>query len=666
MPAGPRATAAAALVWAGAVACVAGLVVQRLWLALTWNRCVDGLVLALVSFGLAVLLQCARSMPLATALACVWAVALVWFAGVLPVLAVALLGVAACALGGLLLGDDDDALLALPVGLVLIGGLAGWTLHWPIHRAWVYVPLLAAACVLRRGALRRAFVAARAGWRSAIADSPRLAAVAVLALGLASVGTWLPTMQADDLAYHLGLPSQLQRYAAYAPDPAQQIWALAPWLGDVLQAIAQVIARREARGALDALWLLLVAGTAWRLARRVGADAAAAWLAVALCASLPLLAALLSSMHTELPATALLLACALAIVDARGDRLLAGTTLCAGLVALKFGSAVSALVLVAWALVHARGRVDWKRMPVALALFGVLAGSNYAYAWQATGNPLFPLFNQVFASPLLPPAQLADPRWHAGFGIGLPWSITFDTDRYLEAAGGGFGFVLVALGGAWLVALARRETRALALVASIVLLLPLLPMQYARYAFPGLVLLLPALVVAVVRSLGARGAACVLLGICALDFTFQANATWLLQVNTLRKLTGNMDGAGEAFRRYAPERTLIAELRRRDDGDSIVLALDPQAPFIAELARRGRSVSHYAPALERARIAADADASGVGWRTLIRDVDARWLLLRPGHLGDAQREALDALGAQRVAAAGAAELWSVEPARSDP
>ncbi|HEY6941575.1 hypothetical protein [Dokdonella sp.] len=666
MPAVARATAAAALVWTGVIACAAGLVLHRLWLALTWNRCVDGLVLALVSFGLATLLRRVRAMSLATAFACVWAAALVWFAGVLPVLAVALVGAGACALGGLLLGDDDDALLALAVGLVVIGGLAGWTLQWPIHRAWVYVPLLVAACILRSAALRRGFVAVRAGWRTAVAESPRLAAVAMLALGLASVGAWLPTMQADDLAYHLGLPSQLQRHAAYAADPEQQIWALAPWLGDVLQAIAQVIARREARGALDALWLLVVAGAVWRLARRVGADVAAAWLTLALCASLPLLAALLGSMHTELPATALLLACALAIVDARGDRLLAGAALCAGLVALKFGSAVSALVLVVWALARARGRVDWTRMPVALVLFAALAGSNYAFAWQATGNPLFPLFNQVFASPLLPPTQLADPRWHAGFGFALPWSITFDTDRYLEAADGGFGFVLVALGGAWLLALARRETRALALVASVVLLLPLLPMQYARYAFPGLVLLLPALVVAAARSLGARGAACVVLATCALDVAFQANGTWLLQVNTLRKLAGNMDGASEALRRYAPERTLIAELRRRDDGDSVVLALDPQAPYIAELARRGRSVSHYAPALERARMAADASGDDAGWQALIRGVDARWLLLRPEHLGDAQRAALAALGARRVATAGAAELWSVDASRGAP
>jgi hypothetical protein len=673
MPASRRPIAAAALVWAGVAACAVGFVVHRSWLDLPWKRAGDGLVLALGALAAALLLRRLRAMPFATALALVWALALVRFAGVSPVLSVALLGAAACAIGSVLAGPRDPV-IALPVGLALIGGVAGWTLSWPVHHAWVHAALLGAMCVWRRAALRDGLGRARLGWRAAVAASPSLAAVAVFALGLASVGAWLPTMQADDLAYHLALPSQLQRDAAYLADPARQIWALAPWLGDVLQGIAQVVAQREARGALDALWLLVAAAATWRLARRVDADAATAWLAVALCASLPLLAALLGGMHTELPTTALLLAGALLVVEAQGgaapepgvDRLFAGAVVCAGLVALKFGSAVCALVLVGWSLARARTRIPWARLPAALALFALLAGSSYVAAWRTTGNPLFPLFNQVFRSPLLPAEQLVDPRWHAGFGIGLPWSITFDTDRYLEAVDGGFGFVLVALAGAWLIALAAGRTRALAVVASIMLFVPLLPMQYARYAFPGLVLLVPALAVATVHALGQRVATRLLLSLCVANLAFQANAHWLLGVNTLRKLVGHLDGASEALRRYAPERTLVAELRRRDDGDSIVLALDPRAPWVAELGRRGRSVAHYAPALERARIVADDDASGAAWQALIRGTGARWLLSRTDGSSDAQRAALAALGARRIARAETAQLWEIEPVQATP
>jgi hypothetical protein len=276
---------------------------------------------------------------------------------------------------------------------------------------------------------------------------------------------------------------------------------------------------------------------------------------------------------------------------------------------------------------------------------------------------MLPLFNHVFRSTVLAPVQLDDLRWHAGFGIELPWSITFDTEHYLEAWNGGFGFFLVALAGAWLLALLRPQTRGLALAGSAILLLPMLPMQYARYGFPGLVLLLPALLVALRSSLGERWATRCLVALCALNLSFQANANWLLHVNSVRKIVGSGGNADEVLRRYAPERMLIADLRRRDDGDSIVLAMDDRSTVFAELGVRGRTVSHYAPALEAQRIEAAADASGALWEKLIVKLDARWLLLRPEHLGVAEKAGLARLGATRVSTVAEAELWAVGDAR---
>lgn len=224
MPASRRSIAAAALVWAGVAACAAGFILHRCWLDLPWKRAADSLLLALGAFAAALVLRRLRAMSLATAFALVWALALAWFAGVLPMLSVALLGATACAIGGVFAGPRDPS-IALPVGLALLGGVAGWTLSWPVHHAWVHVPLLGAVCVWRRTALRDDLAGACVGWRAAVAASPSLAAAAVFAVGLASVGAWLPTMQADDLAYHLALPSQLQRDAAYLADPALQIWA---------------------------------------------------------------------------------------------------------------------------------------------------------------------------------------------------------------------------------------------------------------------------------------------------------------------------------------------------------------------------------------------------------------------------------------------------------
>ncbi|TZF90343.1 hypothetical protein, partial [Cognatilysobacter lacus] len=247
------------LVEAGLLACVAGLFVHRMWQAVPLARVGEMLLLAVFWCLLAWLVRRVARVRLAEAIGIVGLAALCVMAGPLPVLATLLLGAGAVAIGTLLV---DDMATAFVVGCALIAGGLGWLLPLPVHRAWIYAPLLVAAVVLRRRVVRTALVDAACGLRVAVDASPRIAAAAMLALGLASAGAWLPTLQYDDLAYHLGLPWQLLRNGRYALDASHQVWAMAPWAGDVLQGIAQVLARGEARVALDAAWLVASAALA--------------------------------------------------------------------------------------------------------------------------------------------------------------------------------------------------------------------------------------------------------------------------------------------------------------------------------------------------------------------------------------------------------------------
>jgi len=648
-----------ALVYAGLAACGVGLLLHRLWLDVPGARLAEQIVMATVAAALAWPLQRHGRMSWATALAWVWLAALAWFAGLPALLATAWLAAAAVALGSLLVPRASAPVLALAAGLALIGGGVGWLLTWPVHHAWLYWPALLVLCALRRHALLEWARRAAEGWRTAVAASPRGAAFALMLLGVTSRGAWLPTLLSDDVNYHLGLPLQLLRHARYLPDLANQIWAAAPWLGDALQGIAAVLAQGEARGPLVLLWLLIAAAATWSLVRAL-ASARMAWLALALVVSLPFSSGLLGSMQTELPALGVLAALALAIMQPRPAALLIAV-LAGALVALKFSHLVAALVMLAWAGWR-RGRAGARELGAAGVAFVFVAGSSYLQAALLSGNPMFPLFNQWFQSPLLEPRQLDDLRWHAGRSLDLPWRITFLTHQYFEGWRGAFGFALVALGGAWLLALRAPRTRGIAWAATAVMLLPLLPMQYARYAYPGLALLLVPLVVTCATTLGERRAAYVLAALCLLDAAFLANANWTQRTHALRLLVVTRGNIAQVYEHYAPERALIARLRARDDGESIVLALDPAAPAIAELAGRGRSVAWYAPGLERARVEADADPSGQRWVELVRRLDARWLLLREAALTAAQRAALQRLAAHHEASADVAQLWSVPPA----
>jgi hypothetical protein len=647
--------APALLLWAGMAACATGLVVHRMWEALPFPRFFEHLLLALLALAAAWPLQRWLDWQRATALVAVWLAALSVFAGPMPVLAVALLAAASIALGSLVITGP----IALPVGLALIAGALGWFLPWPIHHRAAYALACIGLVAWRRAAI---ICACRIAWRQfddAARAAPLASTAALLLIGLASTGAWLPTMQYDDVVYHLGLPWQLQDTARYAMDPTLQVWALAPWAGDVLQGVAQVLADGEARGALDALWLAIAAGALFALAAALGGDTTRRWWAVALLGSLPLSMSLTGGMQTELPAMALLPALAWLVVRDAGSgsprTLLAGALLFGALCGLKTMHAAVALPLLAWAMWRHRARVAWRWLPLVLIAALAIGGSSYFYAWSVAGNPFLPLLNATFRSPYFAPADFNDGRWQGGLDADVLWDISFDSERYFESFDGAFGFVLVALAGVWLLALRDARTRGLAIAAGVGLLVPLLPLQYARYLQPALVLMIPALVVAYPAV---RGATVAFWALCALNLAFATNANWMLRTGALKRAIGAADNDTASFERYLPERALAARLR--DSGDKgTVLLLPGSSIALAELGQRGRNMLWYSPRWQAQGLRADGDPSGEAWARLLRDNRIAHVILRPATLTPAQRAGLRRSGAVLESSAGDAQWWRI-------
>jgi hypothetical protein len=646
-----------ALLWSGVPLCLFGLYHHELWRQWPSGRFGELLVLSLLAMLLAWPLRRLARLTWASALGVVWLAALVLFAGPLPVLAVVVMTLACAALGSLLLRDAPLA-LQTACGLVLLGTVLGWTLPLPIHFRWLYLALCLGLIGWRRRALRQALAQGARHWRQAVEREPKLAAFAIIALGLASTGCWLPTLQVDDIGYHLRLPWQLVAEGRYLVEADTHIWALAPWLGDVLQAVAQVMAGAESRGSLNALWVLITAAGVWTLAKALQCDARGAWLAVALYASLPLTAVLGASMQTETPTAALLVWLAWVVVAAGpGRRMgLAAAVLGAGLLALKLAAAAFALLLLPWALWR------WRSHPSRIALGALLAlglgGSSYLYAGMAAGNPFLPLFNGYFQSPFFGAFDFNDARWHAGFNAALPWNLSFDSARYLEAYAGAGGFVLVALAGAWLLAFADRRSRSLAAMATLLFAVPLIPTQYLRYVFPALVLLTTVMAAAAVHA-DRRRAGVLLVGLCVLNFAFQSNGHWMLRTGALKQTVRAAGVDAPLFEHYAPERLLASRIRASEDPQGNVLALDPAHPTSAEFGRRGRTTSQYDFSLSQAAAQADADTSGAAWAELMRRERVVHVLLRPENLSTAQRAGLARVGARLRGEQGVAQWWSL-------
>lgn len=656
-----------ALVWIGPALLLLGFCLHRLWTQWPSGRFAELIAIALVALGLAKLLQRLAGASSATWLTAIWCVALLVFAGPTSVLATALFFLSLAALGGLLFPSQPLPLQVL-LGALMSAGLIGWLLPLPIHYTWTYSVLCAGLIVWRRNHLRAQIQTAFAGWNASIAASPGSAAFGVTALGLAMTPIWLPTLQYDDLAYHLRLPWQLQQQGFYDAAPEHQVWAFAPWASDILQAIPQLIAHQEARGPVNAVWGMLLGSAIWQIGRNIGMPPKARWLTVALAASLPLTAALAASMQTELLTAATLAWMAALVTQPRGADLrfwLALAILAGGLAELKLVALAMALMMVAWALARHRWPSPIGIMLV-LLVGTAIASSSYAYGWLLAGNPLLPLFNSVFKSPYFAHQDFSDPRWQSGFQPDLIWNLTFSTHDYLEAYDGAAGFAMVGLCGIWLLALLRRQTRALAWVSTLLLLLPLIPLQYVRYAYPGMVLLCVPLVATLFLTLHERSSLVFVIALCAINFSFQANANWMLRNGALKQTIKAAGRDLPLMKRYAPQRALAMSIRASGEEGGNVLVLGGNAPFFAEFGSLGRSVSWYAPSLQTLAIRADQDDTGRAWLELLRQQRIRHVIVDPPS-GPAFSHALLLLGATRREAIGETTWWSLpaEPKSSN-
>ena len=130
---------------------------------------------------------------------------------------------------------------------------------------------------------------------------------------------------------------ELLQAGAYAPDARVSVWAYAPWLNNTLHGIVAVLGGRVAHGALNGLWLVLIACLAWRAMAVLGASAAVRLAGVQVVSTIPMVGGLATGMQTELPATAVMLALCGATFDRRSALgPVAVAALCAGTPAVGF------------------------------------------------------------------------------------------------------------------------------------------------------------------------------------------------------------------------------------------------------------------------------------------------------------------------------------------
>jgi hypothetical protein len=543
-------------------------------------------------------------------------------AGVGALLAALLFGVSSLALGATVLGTAcagrrtplTTALLSVATGLALYSGAINYASHVPINRPIVYIGAFAASAILARrqlafyGAALRQWLAA-GGQTFGALDYCALSLL-LYVLALQSVFSALPEQYHDALAVHLVVALKMAQVGWWETDPAHFIGSVAPQGANWLFSAGAILAGEGGAKIVNFGLALVLTGLVFVLTGS-HRPRAIRLLAAALFASMPLTFIVTASLFAE---NALALFCtsmtALLILSRRDlrrrDAVAIGSLMgAAALVKLQ-----GVLFLVPFGLVLllrlcAARDLRWAFARAALiAVPSLLIGLEpYLHAYLQTGNPVFPLFNSIFKSPLFDASANFADMWSGKLTWDLPFRWTFQSSGFIEGGNGVIGFALIAfLPAGILSALLHRDKRMLTAVGIVVGYLALLvsQTQYIRYAYYAL----PVLTAACVGGLGIlatnRGrtaAAVAVLGVFVLGaLACMPTGGWILRWFDVDVLLAPDRQRGWIEARV-PQRALVDVVNAHADAGAVVLVIGQ--PVAAGLRGKAHYLNWYNPEMGR-------------------------------------------------------------------
>ena len=608
-----------------------------------------------------------RPIAAANSVAAINAIAFVAFAGIAQSAAYVLVVSLSLILGVLMLRkaalSQGTTFTAMLAGLGAIGGLVGWVLPLPIHSFALYLSVATLGVFAGRRQLGAATRTLFHAWSEAIIEQPRAAFFAVSIIGFAAVLTWMPSLNPDDNSAHLLMARQLLEESYYRMDASSQVFAVAPWFNNVLNAVASVLAGGDSRSAIGLGWLLAGCVGAYRVAHLLDARGPYPWLAAALFASHPLTAYFGMTLQVDGASAALLLHLVASCIDLQRSKAWVSSpwiigSLCGMLAGMKISNGPYLVFLGAWLIWHHVSTREYKRLLLLLLVATAVAGSSYFYATLITGNPLFPLFNGVFKSPYMPALNFSDPRWRAGIDVRTLWDVTFSTPRYMESYVGAAGLSLLALVGTWGVSIFAGGWRAaLTLFAFISGLLIFSQVQYLRYIFPAIALLGTLSVVTLAalpfRRIGIIALASLTLVQCGLIRT----TSWIVTAGAAEQLLREGPRAVlEVERTFVPERDLVRQLDATGR-DYCLLFANVSTSYVALAPGKSLAIGFYDPRMKAIATSAVADPSGGRWKQEIERIGITHVEFRPAEAVPGLVPALESLGFEVLHQRGESQIW---------
>lgn len=451
-------------------------------------------------------------------------------------------------------------------------GLAVWAVwlsvaaRWPVHSVWLYVVAFGAAVVQL---FRLRLIPAALPELPVGRTDTAWAAVAIFPAVVNWLAALKPEVSVEGLSRHLPLAARMAEQHYWPFDGSEFLWAVAPMNGDWLWSLAYMAGGEGAAKLMNALVLALLCSLLYTFLHELLPGRMAALLTAGF-GSAPVVMAVTGSLDTGNVAGAFLLAAfifyrrymkAEKLSDAVATAFLSGAA--AG-TSLAAGGIVLALILAA--VMTFRGR------HVVYAGAAGLTTSMIPYvtaAWR-TGNPIFPMMNHYFRSPLYDMAQpLANPEMSEALTWQTWYDLAFHGTKLGAPGDGAMGVMLFVLVPLALVSVRESWPKVglAALWTSVAgTLILLLPSPEAGLLYPALPLmtLTVGAAVAMLRA-NSRRMDMAVAAWCGISIV--AHLAMLPSAGTQHAepfLERAFDRAGEEryLERFAPEKPLVERLKR--------------------------------------------------------------------------------------------------------
>ncbi|MDR7088686.1 hypothetical protein [Cellvibrio fibrivorans] len=401
-----------------------------------------------------------------------------------------------------------------------------------------------------------------------------------------------PNVNADENSVHLALWTQLSAKAFFSVDPATQVWSAAPNTFAAIHGVLSLLSGGDAKGALNVLLLLLLLGSIFKLLHWIDIARNEKLALTVLFLTTPLVAFTLVGLQTDLFLALLLCtSCALLIDLLDNFRLntavaalfVGSLALSAKLPAVTIAGAILIGVIYA-CLLHKSyqkwNTKDWLKIFFCLLIAAALAFLPYIRAYIFTGNPVFPLYNTIFESPFFDLYDFKDPRWAKGANFSSFYGLFFESKLFFEAGNnfvGGFQYFLLApIAFAAIIFLRIKHLGAIVVMALCYLLPIFLSLQYLRYFFAAMPLLVA--VMGVLYLLGEKDSAyrkwltVSFYGTALINLVFMPGVCWVFFNSPFQYLSAK--NQQQAILEYLPEQQLNREINAIKSNATVLFALD--------------------------------------------------------------------------------------------